>query len=72
VDPSRCGLLVRLDRGQIDADDLGLGVGIGWMVRVSCLRRGSKEGSRTEVDGPDSCPAPSVHGAVHVLNGRIV
>jgi hypothetical protein len=39
---SRYGLLVRLNGGQIDADNLGLGVSVGWMSRVSGGWRGVK------------------------------
>jgi hypothetical protein len=70
---SRCGLLVWLNGGQIDADNLGLGVSVGWMSRVSGGWRGrSRERSRTEVDGPDSSPAPGVHGAVHMLERGVI
>jgi hypothetical protein len=56
---SRYGLLVRLNRGKIDADNLGLGVSVGWMSRVS----GGWRGQGKEVVPKSMAQIPVPHPA---------
>jgi hypothetical protein len=61
-------VLVWLYWRQIDTNNFGLGMCIGWTQSANRISGGQRR-DNTKIYGPDTCTAASIKSSIHVLDG---